>query len=171
MSDSLQPQGLQNTRVPCLSLSPRSCSNSCPLTRWCCPTISSSVAHFSSCRQSFPASGSFLVSWLLTSGGQSTGTLASASVLPMNIQDWFPLGWTGSIPCSPRDSQESSSAPQFENINSFHICRWLLEKLALIHNINSLSFIFGIICVILSYNFWIFCSHLHTLLYLGFYVQ
>ena len=98
--------------------SPRACSNSCPLSRWCYPTISSSVAHFSSCSQSFPASGSFLVSWLLTSGGQSTGTLASASVLPMNIQDWFPLGWTGSIPCSPRDSQESSPTPQLKGINS-----------------------------------------------------
>ena len=78
---------------PCPSPTPGACSNSCPLSRWCHPTISSSVVLFSSCLQSFLASGSFPVSWFLTSGGQGIG--ASASVLPMNIQDWFPLGWTG----------------------------------------------------------------------------
>ena len=91
MSDSLQAHGLQHAKVPCPSLSPRVCSNSCPLTRWCHPTISSSVIPFSSCLQSFPASGSFPVSWLLASGDQSTGASASASVFPMNIQGWFPL--------------------------------------------------------------------------------
>ena len=95
MSVSLQPHGLQHTRPPCPSPTPRDYSNSCPLSWWCHPTISSSVVPFSSRLQSFPASGSFLMSQLFTSGGQSIG--ASASVLPMNIQDWFPLGWTGWI--------------------------------------------------------------------------
>ena len=80
-------------------------------------TISSSVVPFSFCLQSFPASWSFPMSWLFASGGQSIGTLASASILPMNIQGWFPLGWTGWISLSPRDSQESSPTPQFKSIN------------------------------------------------------
>ena len=95
MSDSLRPHGLQHARPPCLSPSPGVYSNSCPLSRWYHPTISSSVVPFSSCPQSFPASGSFQMSQLFASGGQSTGISASTSVLPMNIQDWFPLGWTG----------------------------------------------------------------------------
>ena len=85
------------TRLPCSSLSPRVCSNSCPLSQWCHPTISSSAAPFSSFHQSFPASGSFPVSWFFTSGGQSIGASASTSALPMNIQGWFPLGLTGLI--------------------------------------------------------------------------
>ena len=97
VSSSLWPHGLQHVRLPCPSPTPRVYSNSCPLTRWCHPTISSSVIPFSPCLQSFPASGSFLMSWLFRSGGQSTGVSASASVLPMNIQDWFPLIWTGLI--------------------------------------------------------------------------
>ena len=97
MSDSLPSQGLQHTRPPCPSLTPRACSNSCPLSQWCHPAISSSVVPFSSCLQSFPASGSLPVSQFFTSGGQSIGVSASASLLPMNIQDWFPLGWTGWI--------------------------------------------------------------------------
>ena len=96
-SDSLQPQGLQHGRPPCPSPTPRVYSNSCPSSRWCHPTISSSVVPFSSCSQSFPASGSFQMSQLFTSGSQSIGVSASAPVLPMNIQDWFPLGWTGWI--------------------------------------------------------------------------
>ena len=95
--DSLQPHGLQHARLPCPSPSPRACSNLCPLSWWCHPTISSSVIPFSSCLQSFPASGSFLMSWLFASGGQSIGASASPSVLPMNIQDWFPLGLTDLI--------------------------------------------------------------------------
>jgi len=91
-SDSLPSNGLQHERLPCPSVSPRVCSNSCPLSRWCHPTISSSVIPFSSYLQSFPASGSFPVSQLFTSGGQSIGASAAASVLSMNIQDWFPLG-------------------------------------------------------------------------------
>ena len=97
VSDFLQPHGLQHSRLPCPSLSPRACSNSCPLNQWYHPTISSSVIPFSSCLQSFPASGPFLMSQFFTSGGQSIGVSASASVLSMNIQDWFPLGLTGLI--------------------------------------------------------------------------
>ena len=93
--DSLQPHGLQHTSLPCHSLFPRVCSNWRPLSRWCHPTISSSVTLFSSCPQSFPASGSFPVSQLFISGGQSIRT--SATVLPMNVQGWFLLGWTGWI--------------------------------------------------------------------------
>ena len=97
MSDSLQPHGLQYARLPCPSPAPRACSNSYPLSQWCHPTISSSVVPFSSCLQSFTASGSFPRNQFFTSGGQSIGVSASASVLPMNIQDWLPLGWTGWI--------------------------------------------------------------------------
>ena len=97
MSDSLRPHGLQHTRPPCPSPTPGAYSNSCPLSRWCHPTISSSVIPFSSHLQSFPASGSFPMSQFFTSGGQSIGVSASAWALPMNIQDWYPLGWTGWI--------------------------------------------------------------------------
>ena len=94
MSYSLRPDGLQHARLPCPSPTPRACSNACPLSWWCHPTISFSVIPFSFCLQSFPASGSFPVSQLFASGDQSIGVSASASVLSMNIQDWFPLGWT-----------------------------------------------------------------------------
>ena len=97
MSKSLWPRGLQHTRLPCPSPTPRAYSNSCPLSQWCHPTISSSVIPLSSCLQSFPESGSFSVSQFFTSGDQSIGVSASASVLPMNTQDWSPLGWTGWI--------------------------------------------------------------------------
>ena len=97
MSISLRPHGLQHARPPCPSPTPGVYRNSCPLSRWCHPTISSSVVPFSSCLQSFPASGSFQMIKFFTSSGQSIGVSASASVLPMSIQDWFPLGWTGWI--------------------------------------------------------------------------
>ena len=97
MSDSLWPHGLQHTRLPCPSPTSRAYSNSCPLGQWCQPTISSSVIPFSSHLQSFPASESFPMRQFFLSGGQSIGVSASASVLPMIIQDWFPLGWTGWI--------------------------------------------------------------------------
>ena len=97
MSDSLWPHESQHTRPPCPSPIPRVYPNPFPLSQWCHPTISSSVVPFSSCPQSFPASGSFQMSQLFASGGQSTGVSASASVLPMNTQDWSPLGWTGWI--------------------------------------------------------------------------
>ena len=116
--ESLQPHGLQYSRYPCPSPTPGACSNSCPTSLWCYPTTSSSVISFSSCPQSFPASGSFPMSQVFPSGGQNIGVLASVSVPPVNIQGWFPLGWTGWISCSPRDSQESSPTPQFKSINS-----------------------------------------------------
>ena len=97
MSNSWRPQGLQHTRLSCPSLSPGACSNSCPLSRWCHPKILSSVFPFSARLQSFPASGSFQMSQFFTSGGQRIRVSASGSVLPMNIQDWFPLGWIGWI--------------------------------------------------------------------------
>ena len=97
VSDSLWPHGLQHARPPCSSPTPVACSNSCPSSQWCHPTISSSVIPFSSCRQSFPASRPFPMSQFFSSGGQGTGVSASASVLPMNVQDWSPLGWTGWI--------------------------------------------------------------------------
>ena len=132
MSNSLRPLGLQYVRLPCPSPTPRACSNSCPSSRWCYPTISSSVVPFSSYLQSLPASGSFPMSWLFPSSGQSIGV--SASFLPMNGQDLFSLGSTGLTSCCPRDSQDSSSVPQLESINSSalslysptHICTWLL---------------------------------------------
>ena len=97
VSNLLWPYGLQHTRPPCPPSIPGACSNSYPLSQWCHPTISSSVIPFSSCLQSFPTSGSFQMSQFFPSAGQSIGASASASVLPMNIQDWFPLGWTGWI--------------------------------------------------------------------------
>ena len=97
VSNSLQPYGLQLARLPCPSPAPETCLNSCPSGQWCHPTISCSDAPFSFCLQSFPASGSFLISQFFASGGQSIGVSASTSVLPVNIQDWFPLGWTGWI--------------------------------------------------------------------------
>ena len=93
VSNSLRPHGLQHARLLCPSPTPRACSNSSPSSQWCHPTISSSVIPFSSCLQSFPALGSFPMSWLFSLSGQNNG--ASASVFPVNIQDWFPWGWTG----------------------------------------------------------------------------
>ena len=108
MSDSLQPHGLKNTRLPCSSPTPGAYSNSCPSSQWYHPATSSSVIPFSSHLQSFPPSGSFPISQFFTSGGHSIGISASTSVLPMNIQDWFPLGLSGWSLCSSRDSQKSS---------------------------------------------------------------
>ena len=112
------PHGLQHARLPCPSPTPEASSNSCPLSQWCHPTISSSVVPFSSCFQSFPASGSFQMSHFFTSGGQSIGVSASASVLPKNIQDWFPLGWTGWISLQSKGLSRSSPTPQFKSIDS-----------------------------------------------------
>ena len=117
MSDSLRPHGLQHTRLPCPSPPPRGCPGSCPLNRWCHPTNSSSVILFSFCLQSFPASGSFPGSQLFTSGSQSIG--ASASVISMSIQGWFPLGLTGLISLlSTGLSRVFSSTTQFESLSS-----------------------------------------------------
>ena len=109
--DSLRPCGPQHARPPCLSPTPGVHSNSCPLSQWCHPTISSSVVPFSSRLQSFPALGSSPVSQFFSSGGQSIGVSASASVLPMNTQDWSPLGWTGWI-----SLQSKGLARVFSNI-------------------------------------------------------
>ena len=116
VTDSLWPHGLQQDRLPCPSPTPGSCSSSCPSSQWSHQIIFSSIVSLSSCPQCFPASGSFPMSLLFASDGQSIG--ASASVLPVNIQGWFPLGLTSLISLQLRDSQESSPAPQFKSINS-----------------------------------------------------
>ena len=117
MSDSLQPHELQHTRPPCPSPTPGVHSNSRPSSRWCHPTISSSVIPFSSGLQSFPASRSFQMSQTFTSGGQSIGVSASASVLPMNIKDWFPLEWTGWISMQSKGLSRVFSNTTVQSIN------------------------------------------------------
>ena len=134
VSDSLWSHGLQHARLPCPSLTPGACSNSCPLSRWCHPTILSSVVPFSSCPQSFPASGFFPMSQLFTSVGQSIGVSASASVLPMNIQDWFPLGWTGWISLQFKGLSRVSSKPQFKSSNSSALSFLCSPTLTSIHD-------------------------------------
>ena len=109
MFDSMWPHGLQRARSPCPSPTPRTCSNSCPSVQWCHPTVSSSVTPFSSCLQSFPPAGAYPVSRFFASSGQSIGVSASASVFPMNIQDWFPSGRTGWILQSKRLSRVFSN--------------------------------------------------------------
>ena len=136
--DSLLPHGLQHARLPYPSSTPRSYSNSCLSSWWCHPTVSSSVIPFSSCFQSFPASGSFPMSQLFAWGGRSIGVSASASVLPMNIQDWFPLGWVGGISSqSKRLSRVFSSTTvqkhqffgtQLSLLSNSYIHTWPLEK-------------------------------------------
>ena len=116
--DSLWPHEPQHARPPCPSPTPGVHPNPCSLSRWCHPTILSSVVPFSSCPQSFPASGSFQMSQFFTPGGQSIGVSASILVLPINTQDWSPLGWTCWISLQSKDSQESSPIPQLKNINS-----------------------------------------------------
>ena len=138
VSDSLQPSGLQHARLPCPSPTPRAYSNSCPSSQWCHPTISSSVVSFSSCLQSCPASGSFLKSQLFASGSQSIGASASASVLPMDIQDRFPLGWTGWISLQSKGLSRVFSNTTVQKHQYFgtqlslwsnsHIHTWLLGK-------------------------------------------
>ena len=133
-SYSLRPHGLQHARLPCPSPTSGACPNSCPSTQWCHPTISSSVLPFSSHLQSFSASGSFQMSQFFESGGQSIKASASASVLPMNIQDGVPLGWMAGSSCSPRDSQESSPTPQFKSINSWELSFLYSPTLTSIHD-------------------------------------
>ena len=116
------PNGLHHSRLPCLSLSPTVCSNSCPLSQRCHSTISSSVIPFS-CAQSFPASGSFPMSQLLTSGGQSIVSSISTSAFPINIQGWFPIQWTGWVSLQSKGLFESSPALQFKSINSTVLSR------------------------------------------------
>ena len=137
MSDSLLPHGLQHTRLPCPSLSPGVCSNSCPLSWWCYLTISFSADTFSFCLQSFPVSGSFPASRLFSSGGQNIGASASVSVLPMSILDWFPLGLTGLISLSSKGlsgvfsnttvQRHQFFSPQLSLWSNSHVHTWLLE--------------------------------------------
>ena len=129
MSDSLWPHRLQHGRLPCPSPTPGACSNTCPSSRWCHPTISSSFVLFSSCPQSFSASGSFLVSQFFTSDGQSIGASALASVL-MNIQGWFPLGLTGLISLQSK----GLSRVQFKSINSLVLSFIYGTTLTFIHD-------------------------------------
>ena len=138
VSDSLPPHGLQHARPPCPSPTPRVYSNSCPLSRWCHPTISSSVVPSSSCLPSFPASGFFQMSQFFASGGQSIRVSASTSVLPMNIQDWFPLGWTSWISLQTKGLSRVFSnttvqehqffGTQLSSQSHSHIHTWPLEK-------------------------------------------
>ena len=137
VSNSLWPHGLQHTRPPCPSPTPRTCSNSCPSSWWCHPTISSSVIPFSSRLQSFPASGSSPMNQFFASDGQSIGASASASVLPMNIQVWFPSGWTGWISLQSKGlSRVFNTTVQKHQFfgahpslwSNSHIHIWLLEK-------------------------------------------
>ena len=138
-SGSLQPHGLQHSRLPCPLLSPGVFSNSCPLSWWCYITISSPAVPFAFCLQSFPASGSFLMSWLFPSGGQSIGASASASILPMNIQGWFPLRLIDLTSLQSKGlsivfSSTKIWKEQFFGAQPYlwsksHIHTWLLEKL------------------------------------------
>ena len=138
VSDCLWPHGLQHTRPCCPSPTPGACSNSCPSRQWCHSTISSSVVPFSSHPQSFPASGSFPMNQFFASGGQSIGVSASASVPPMNIQDWFPLGLTGLISLQSKGLSRVFSntivqkhqffSAQLSLRSNSHIHMWLLEK-------------------------------------------
>ena len=119
MSDSWQPHGLQHTRLPCSSPTHSlSLLKLCPLSWWCHPTISSSVVPFSSCLQSFSASGSFPMCRFFASGGQSVGVSVSASVLPVNFQDWFPLGWTGWISLQSKGLSRVFSNTTVQSISS-----------------------------------------------------
>ena len=138
LSDCLWPHELQHSRLLCPPLSPRACSISCPSSWWGYLTISSSVVPFSSCLQSFPASGSFPISWLFRSGGQNIKASASASVLPTNIQDWFPLGWSGWISWQSKGLSRVFSSTTVQKHQFFsplpslmfnsHNHTWLLEK-------------------------------------------
>ena len=138
VSNSLRPHESHHTRLPCPSQTPGVYSNSCPSSRWCHPAILSSIVPFSSCPQSLPASGSFSTSQFFTWGGQSIGVSASASVLPMNTQDWSPLGWTGWISLQPKGLSRVFSnttvqkhqffSTQLSSQSNSHIHTWPLEK-------------------------------------------
>ena len=138
VSDSLWPSRLQHASLACSSPTPGAYSNSCPMSQWCHPTISSRIIPFSSCLQSFLPSGSFLMSQFFASGGQIIVVSASASVLPMNIQDWFPLGWTGWISLQSKGLSRVFSnttvqkhqffGSQLSLLSNSHIHTWLLEK-------------------------------------------
>ena len=124
MTDSFWPHGLQHARLPCPSLSSRVCSNSCSLSEWCYFIL------FSFCFQSFPASGSFLMSWLFASGGQNFGASASASVLPMNIQDWFPLGFTGWISLQSKGLSSFFSSTIIQKATIFRLSAFFMVQVS-----------------------------------------
>ena len=138
MSDSVPPHGLQHARLPCSSPAPGACSDSCPSSQWCHPTIKFSVIPFSSCLQSFPVSGTFLMIQFFALGGQSVGASASASVRLMNIQGGFPLGLTGLISLLSKGLSRAFSSTTVRKYQFFsaqpslrcnsHICTWLLEE-------------------------------------------
>ena len=161
---TLWPHRLQHSRLPCLSPSSGACSNSHPLSQWCHTTISSSVIPFSSCLQFFPASGAFLMSQLFASVGQSIGVSASASVLPKNIQDWFPLGRTGLISLQSKGlwivfSNTTIQKHKFFSAQPFlwsisHICTWLLEKSSLwLYGLLSVKWYLCFLICYLAYYF------------------
>ena len=169
VSYSLLPHGLQHTRPPCPSSTPGVYSNSCPSSWWCHPTISSSVLLFFSCLQSFPTSGSFPVSQFFTSGGQSIEVSAWASILPMNIQDWFPLGRTGWISLQLVFSITTVQKHQFFGSqlslkSNSHILAWLLYHTLTTHTfvgkVMSLLFnkLSGLVVAFLSRGSY-HCSH------------
>ena len=171
MSDSLWPHGVQHARFPCLSLPPRVCANSCPLSQWCHPTISSSVSPFSSCPQSFLASGSFQMSWLFSWGGQSTGASGSASVLPMNIQGWFPLGLTGLISLLSKGLSRVFTNTTIQNHQFFRLNLLYGLTVTFVHNywINH-SFDYTDLChevirldaTILVFEWWVLSQLFHS---------
>ena len=158
VSDSLWPHGLQHARLPFASPSPEACSNSYPLSWWCHPTISSSIVPFPYCPQSFPTPRSFPMSWLFPSAGQTIGASASASVLSMNIQDWFPLGLTGLISLLSKGLSRVLSNTIIQKHQFFgsqpslwsnsHIHTWLLERTSVI----DISFFFPIFFSITVYS-------------------
>ena len=133
MSDSLRPHEPQHARPPCPSPTPRVYPNSCPLSRWCHPTFSSSLIPFSSCPQFFPTSESFQMSQLFASGGQSIRVSASTSVLLMNTQDWFSLGWTSWISLESKGLSRVFSTPPFKSINSLALSLPYSPTLTSIH--------------------------------------
>ena len=134
VSNYLRPHESQHTRPPCPSPTPGVYPNLCPLSRWCHPTISSSVVPFSSCPQPFPASGSFLMSQLFASGGRRTGVSASTSVIPMNTQDWFPLGRTGWTSLQSKGLSRVFSNTTVQSINSSALSFLYSPTLTSIHD-------------------------------------
>ena len=134
VSDFLQPHGLRHARIPCPSPTPGAYSNSCPSSRWCCPNIASSVIPFSFCPKYFPVSGSFTVTHLFASGGQNTGVSALASALPINIQDWFPLGLTGLISFLSKGLSRVCSSSTVQRHQFFGTQPFLLSSSHIVHD-------------------------------------
>ena len=157
VSNSLRPHGQQQARLPCPTPAPGACSKPCPLSRWCHPTISSSVVPFSSCLQSFPASGSFPMSWLFASGVQSIGASTSASVLPLNIQNWFILGLTGLISLQSKGLSRAKGLSFEDHSSKASILRHL-ELVQLSHSYMTTGKTIGL-------TIWTFVSKVMSLLF------